>query len=922
VAGQEEAALNSLLARVAGFVTDVASDRPTVAVRAAVVADNVDGLIFRTGVEPLLSSAGFDGIDLPMGDDALASVALADTLRPGDDRVRFGWLYLCGTLTIGRESMPVLQPLVSRLVQLRIENDGSIRARATSDLELIPMLADSAVEAGLLSRAPSLNDPAAVATWAREVVQAMGVGDPVPVEPVNPFDRVGRPGLTIVPYFGFHAGDRELPAISDDERTLWDGAGGALATTSFSELMQPTAAPSPIVSNEPVETLGLQLDREQVAVVHRARVERIVPVTGAPGTGKTRTIVSVALDAIRSGKSVLIATRSHHARDVVEQFLHAAPGPEPVTFGSEFDRARSIRRLQARQFGAQGEAGRDADDLSRYASRLGQLEKLHSRRRSAAHTAWNTLWGTDAVGGRTDLAEHNDRLARANAVRRELAGRSRLRRGRLVRELIRLVEPEDGELDTALRMLDEAATDPEDLTSEQTFPELLEAIVANEAEMRRLAGDSTTLRIRMLATAADLHAIRQLVRELSVGSRQRLFRRGTVSAASVTSVEPLWLGTLDEIDRMLPASPAMFDLAILDEAAQASLGEALPALARAASAVVVGDPQQMRYDSPRTDQDVDVAAKMFDVPPDLADRLAPNRATVFDTAAQAHPVSVLRRHYRSVPHIIEFPAEEFYAGQVDVMTRRPATESADALLEIEVDGTWASGTNEAEIQAILRQLHAEFGRNRTVGVVTPFPQQAAALVARIEVEVGADRVNELGLRVGTVDDFQGAERDLMIVSTVVSDEAPAAAFEFVNDPHVFNVMITRARLANYVVTSVRPDDETLLGRWLGHAATPPAPHAGSPSTDPWVASLAEDFRSAGVAVRTNYRVGAHAIDLVVGQGASAVGIDAGPAAQVDAPVDRRLELRALGWRIVDLPAARWADRRAEAVTEILGQIAG
>jgi hypothetical protein len=25
---------------------------------------------------------------------------------------------------------------------------------------------------------------------------------------------------------------------------------------------------------------------------------------------------------------------------------------------------------------------------------------------------------------------------------------------------------------------------------------------------------------------------------------------------------------------------------------------------------------------------------------------------------------------------------------------------------------------------------------------------------------------------------------------------------------------------------------------------------------------------------------------------------------------------------VDLPAARWADRRAEAVTEILGQIAG
>ena len=712
-----------------------------------------------------------------------------------------------------------------------------------------------------------------------------------------------------------------MPAISDDERTLWEGAGSALATTSFSELMQPSSTPPPVGSNEPVETLGLQLDREQVAVVHRARSERIVPVTGAPGTGKTRTVVSVALDAVRGGKSVLIATRSHHARDVVEQFLRTAPGPEPVTFGSEFDRSRSIRRLQARQFGSQGEAGRNADELARYASRLRQLAEIHARQRSAAHTAWNALWGVDQVGARVDPAEDDERLARAREVRRELAGRSRLRRGRLVRELIRLVEPEDGELDTALQMLSEAAAHPEEVESEKTFPQLLEAIVSSEAEMRRLAGESATLRIRMLATAADLHAIRELVRELSVGSRQRLFRRGTVSASSVTTVEPLWLGTLDEIDRMLPASPAMFDLAIVDEAAQASLGEALPALARAASAVVVGDPQQMRYDSPRTDRDVEVAAKMFDVPLDLADRLAPNRTTVFDTAAQAHEVSVLRRHYRSVPHIIEFPADEFYAGQVDVMTRRPTTESSDALLEIEVDGTWVGGTNEAEIEVILRQLRAEFGRDRTVGVITPFPQQAAALVARIEVELGADRVNELGLRVGTVDEFQGGERDLMIVSTVVSPEAPAAAFEFINDPHVFNVMITRARLANYVVTSMRPEDVTLLGRWLSHAATPPEPHAGSPSTDPWVVSLAEDFRSAGVAVRTNYRVGSHTIDLVVGEGASAVGIDAGPAAAAS-PVDRRLELRSLGWRILDLPAAQWADRRAEAVTEILGQIVG
>ena len=84
MAGQQEAALNSLLARVAGFVTDIASDRPTVAVRAAVVAENVDGLIFREGLEPLLSSAGFEGIDLPMGDDALGTIANGQC-KPGGE---------------------------------------------------------------------------------------------------------------------------------------------------------------------------------------------------------------------------------------------------------------------------------------------------------------------------------------------------------------------------------------------------------------------------------------------------------------------------------------------------------------------------------------------------------------------------------------------------------------------------------------------------------------------------------------------------------------------------------------------------------------------------------------------------------------------------------------------------------------------
>ena len=55
------------------------------------------------------------------------------------------------------------------------------------------------------------------------------------------------------------------------------------------------------------------------------------------------------------------------------------------------------------------------------------------------------------------------------------------------------------------------------------------------------------------------------------------------------------------------------------------------------------------------------------------------RDSVFDRAAAVSPVLELAEHYRSVPHLVEFPLSEFYRGRVDVMTHRPDTDTVDAI---------------------------------------------------------------------------------------------------------------------------------------------------------------------------------------------------------------------------------------------------
>jgi len=76
----------------------------------------------------------------------------------------------------------------------------------------------------------------------------------------------------------------------------------------------------------------------------------------------------------------------------------------------------------------------------------------------------------------------------------------------------------------------------------------------------------------------------------------------------------------------------------------------------------------------------------------------------------------------------------------------------------------------AVVAAVKRRidLAATGERLGTLGVITPFPAQAEAITEQLTANHSPAELLSLGLQIGTVDAFQGGERDTMIVSLAVS----------------------------------------------------------------------------------------------------------------------------------------------------------
>ncbi|QXJ20316.1 ATP-binding protein [Actinomadura graeca] len=246
-----------------------------------------------------------------------------------------------------------------------------------------------------------------------------------------------------------------------------------------------------------------------------------------------------------------------------------------------------------------------------------------------------------------------------------------------------------------------------------------------------------------------------------------------------------------------------FDLAIVDEAGQIGVADALVPLARARRGVLVGDPQQL---PPFLDSDVEAWGRTAG---DDAVRELLGVSALERLAARLPRDHVVRltRQRRMPRAIADFVSAAFYDGVLvtdverehrDALFARPLALVDTARLpgggRFERPGQarerWgrAGYVNQAEAR-LLYELALHY--HRTGGdwaVIVPYRAQATKITAALARRIGADAAE---LHVGTVDSFQGGERDVVLYGFTRSNTDGRVGF--LKELRRANVAFTRAR---------------------------------------------------------------------------------------------------------------------------------
>jgi|HubBroStandDraft_4_1064222.scaffolds.fasta_scaffold00004_71 predicted RecB family nuclease len=260
---------------------------------------------------------------------------------------------------------------------------------------------------------------------------------------------------------------------------------------------------------------------------------------------------------------------------------------------------------------------------------------------------------------------------------------------------------------------------------------------------------------------------------------------------------------------------AQFDYLFIDEAGQVALAEALATSPCAKNVVLLGDPSQLAQ--------VSQGSHPSHSGDSVLQHLLGNDRTV-----RPRRGIFLDRSYRMQPEICEFISDAMYedrlhsAPQTTMHRVSTDTDEYAGLYFIGIDHSANSSSSPQEAAEIARRISHLLAEGRLVDskppslageprkiterdivVVTPYNAQRRLILRKLSeagIEVDADH----GVRVGTVDKFQGQEAAIVFYSMATSSgEDVPRNVEFLFDRNRFNVAISRARAASILLCSPR-----------------------------------------------------------------------------------------------------------------------
>ncbi len=569
-------------------------------------------------------------------------------------------------------------------------------------------------------------------------------------------------------------------------------------------------------------------------------------IIGPPGTGKSYTVAAIAIDYLSQGKSVLIATRTDEALQVISDKLNSF----------------SVGRYRMKAGGSRYKMSL-VSSLEKFLYRFDQLPF-----RSEIDKKFNHLEFLQKRLKEIEL-EFSEIDKKSEALTRTILKESGFIRSIQLKWLALFKQWEQQEwalIDEYMSSLHKSIQKSNKKLMGQLLGKIRNRVLHHWEELQNLVN---SIRNNDLSMKAD---------ELQ-----------SVNFNIILDALPIWLVKIDQAAEILPLKKEMFDLLLVDEATQCDMAGVLPLMQRAKKLVITGDPKQLRHVSFLSKQQMFSIARKHNI--SWNEKYNYRNKSLLDFVLEhttsSKQVTLLNEHYRSLPDIIRFSNQEFYENSLLVMNDLPKYKNQKSVFIHEVKGKRNDkGINEEEGALILKYIKnlilQEEGVQKkqatSLGVISPFKDQVIYLGKLIRKEISLNQLRKHNIRLGTPYSFQGDERDIVLISMAIDNDSHHSALHYLNRTDVFNVMITRARNVQEVFLSATIKNlklDSLLRKYLEKSVDNYKPVTQKNQLDIFTKQVCDflDGIDLGINYYVGYQLSGLIIDILIEKNGHYLGID-------------------------------------------------
>ena len=548
----------------------------------------------------------------------------------------------------------------------------------------------------------------------------------------------------------------------------------------------------------PIFPFGFNLSQKKAT--ENALTEQLSVIEGPPGTGKTQTILNIIANAIMNHKTVAVVSGNNSATaNVVEKLQKYGVDFIAAYLGNKTNREKFFAG-QTNAYPDMTSWVMDEDDYKEFQATLKvqgkELEKMLEAKNQAAilkqelsallvekeyfQTYYDETY--PAISPYRSFRRHNAEtiISFWMSCQQMFAKNNRIT---FVNKLKNLVRYGVTGFSFYNHTSDEVIALFQKLYYERRAEELTQQIQALTAQleiyqfdqaMQAYSDISMKLFKARLAERYSKHDVRRSF------SGDSLWKENDFE--TFISEYPVILSTTYSL-RSCASANYLFDYVIMDEASQVDIVTGALALSCARNAVIVGDLKQLpNVVSADTEEQTEWIFHNFSMGYAYQYGAANSMLASITKLFKHIPRTLLMEHYRCHPKIIGFCNQKFYNNELIVLTEEKNQDKPMAVYKT-AKGSHARGTyNQRQIDVIMQEIIPALDLEKTgqsLGIMSPY---------RLQTDKLTEAVGEnSNIEVDTVHKYQGRERDVVILTTVVNK-----VNDFVDQPNLVNVAVSRA----------------------------------------------------------------------------------------------------------------------------------